>query len=112
VHLDGDGRQLGESDTYLGAIVGAADGGVIAADHGGFQVVHLRADAPPEVLVPTQPGAGLSAFRPEGVAVTPKGANLLRKRGALKLSVKVTARVGKGPKVSKTKKLRIESPGR
>jgi hypothetical protein len=44
--------------------------------------------------------------------LTPKGAKLLRKRGELKLSIKVTARVGKGPKVSKTKKLLIKSPAR
>jgi hypothetical protein len=44
--------------------------------------------------------------------LSPKAAKRLRKQGALKLSVKVTAQVGKGPTVKKTKKLKIKSPGR
>jgi hypothetical protein len=42
--------------------------------------------------------------------LTPKGAKVLRRRGELKVTIKVTARVGKGPKVTATKKLLISSP--
>jgi hypothetical protein len=42
--------------------------------------------------------------------LTPKGAKVLRRRGELKVSIKVTARVGKGPKVTAKKKLLISSP--
>jgi hypothetical protein len=44
--------------------------------------------------------------------LTSKGSKLLRKQGKLKLSVKVTAQVGKGPTVAATKKVRIKAPRR
>ena len=42
--------------------------------------------------------------------LTRKGSKLLLKRGKLKLSIKVTAQVGKGPTVAATKKVRIKAP--
>jgi hypothetical protein len=53
----------------------------------------------------------LGTTRKLSFLLTPKGAKLLDRRGELKLNIKVTARVSKGPKVSKTKKVLIKAPG-